>query len=662
MHKVYFVKMNDKEDVDNIRYTASDDYWYGEIKKGDYAFIKLQGEDVPASVRRLWRLKEDVRFEGGQYVAYFEEVYKFLPIPLYKFEALNIFMLNMNLLNKCNKQTKKLSFIELGIVDYSFFDSIIKRKDSFEKYITDDASYRRIVMLEKESDIDLTSSDVQFYKDGEIWQMAMNLPFVGQDFRDRYDSSQYSLFEKYGKKGKNFPKDKVYSFLNGQESDYSMMGLWDLFCGNVKETNAETVSHSTKVKKRVEFIEYCKQNGVKQASGQYENGIRAVEGAFDINIDEEFERDRCESLIKKIEKSVQAIPYEQQGNKRNWINYVNKYLSYKDSLSQIVSEVHDSLDYYSFDQAMYCGINKVIYGTPGCGKSYYLENSVLKREGIDIDNVIRTTFYQDYTNTDFVGQILPKVTGNDVSYDFVPGPFCRALKAAIESPEEKVALIIEELNRGNAPAIFGDIFQLLDRVEGESRYAIFNYNIQEYLKSESTYKYDFIKIPRNMYIYATMNTSDQNVYTLDTAFKRRWKFEKLMNDFNEEDANIKVMQVPGFDNVTWEKFVKVINVHIIKHAISLSAEDKQLGKYFVDRDMLLNDDDTDGVIEGKIYEFAYKVFEYLWSDVAKFNRKDWFQDDINSLDDLIYSFTHHDPFFVTELARELPLAGGENEI
>ena len=124
-------------------------------------------------------------------------------------------------------------------------------------------------------------------------------------------------------------------------------------------------------------------------------------------------------------------------------------------------------------------INLIVYGTPGCGKSWHVKNELLK--DYKTDNIIRTTFYQDYTNTDFVGQIMPIVTGEDVTYKFNPGPFTLALKKAIEVPNEPVALVIEELNRGNAPSIFGDIFQLLDRENGKSEYQITNVNIQKYL-------------------------------------------------------------------------------------------------------------------------------------------------------------------------------------
>lgn len=292
---------------------------------------------------------------------------------------------------------------------------------------------------------------------------------------------------------------------------------------------------------------------------------------------------------------------------------------------------------YAFDTTKGGAQNCVVYGTPGCGKSYYVQNAFLPSIGVKAENVIRTTFYQDYTNTDFVGQILPKVTDKVVTYEFNPGPFSLALKKAIEQPTELVALVIEELNRGNAASIFGDIFQLLDRDKnGKSQYEITNVNIQDYLTkafAEQKLSFDKVCIPANLYIVATMNTSDQNVFTLDTAFKRRWQFEKIRNVF-APTHQYKGYFVPGMENVTWEQLVNGINEFIISRPDDLSSEDKLIGVYFIEKDTLCEraEECND---EGKKYRFAYKLFEYLWDDVAKFAHSEWFGTDIKSLDQLI---------------------------
>lgn len=341
------------------------------------------------------------------------------------------------------------------------------------------------------------------------------------------------------------------------------------------------------------------------------------------------------------------------------------------------NEEIDLINAYSYKSVQSTGgVNHVVYGTPGCGKSYYVKNTLLKKEEIDEKNVFRTTFFQDYSNTDFIGQIVPTVkyekeneNGNDksvVTYSFVPGPFTKALECAIANPTKKVALVIEELNRGNAPSIFGDLFQLLDRTHdgkngypiGTSEYEIVNVSLLNYLKDNDPrhynkeYKYSFnldeIRIPANLYIYATMNTSDQNVFTLDTAFKRRWDFEKLDNEFdsNHEYADF---VVPGMTPaITWKDFVTKINNYIIKDNDLLTSEDKQLGVYFVGKEMLI---DLDGqnieeinVFQDaeKVKKFAYKVFEYLWNDVAKFSRPNWFGN-TSSLDELIKNYIGEKP-------------------
>ena len=293
---------------------------------------------------------------------------------------------------------------------------------------------------------------------------------------------------------------------------------------------------------------------------------------------------------------------------------LKKYIKYVEYLVSPHAELFD------YSKTKGDSINKIFYGTPGCGKSYHIQHNILEKENYAADNVIRTTFYQDYSNTDFVGQILPKIEKDETSgketvkYIFNPGPFTLALIRAISNPTEKVALVVEEINRGNAPAIFGDIFQLLDRdADGISEYGIVNVSVLDYLNDyvfevngeKKNYIFKEIKIPGNMDIFATMNTSDQNVYTLDTAFVRRWDKEKIKNSF--ADCKFAGANVPGM-NYTWQEFVTAINNHIAKHLEDLQVnEDKQIGVFFVKESLLGSTPE----------KFAYKVFDYLWSDVAK---------------------------------------------
>ena len=285
------------------------------------------------------------------------------------------------------------------------------------------------------------------------------------------------------------------------------------------------------------------------------------------------------------------------------------------------------------------GYNKIYYGIPGCGKSYHIENTVL--EGVDKkNNVFRTTFYLDYSNSDFIGQIYPVVDGNKVKYEPIPGPFTKALERALTNKGEMIYLVIEEINRGNAAAIFGDTFQLLDRLKenkngrviGDSEYPISNAFIEDYLRKQNVeFTPGNIYIPHNLTLLATMNTSDQNVFPLDTAFKRRWNREKVTSDWGEENK-IKGLYIP-YTSVTWETFVKTINKEMIDKSAKEAApisEDKQMGTYFADESMLTKDpNDKDG---DKIDSFANNVLDYLFNDVTKFNHKILFEEQILTTD------------------------------
>ena len=185
------------------------------------------------------------------------------------------------------------------------------------------------------------------------------------------------------------------------------------------------------------------------------------------------------------------------------------------------------------------GENILLYGVPGSGKSWTIEHEYCKAGTV----VERLVFHPDYTNADFVGQILPVVDPIDkqVTYEFTAGPFTNIMEEAYWNPQTSYVLIIEEINRGNAPAIFGDVFQLLDRSfeektvdgitypVGTSEYGITNENIAKKVYKTGRHK---VRIPSNLSILGTMNTSDQNVFTLDTAFQRRWNMRLIENNFD----------------------------------------------------------------------------------------------------------------------------------
>ncbi|GAA7018114.1 hypothetical protein AOH439_02790 [Helicobacter pylori] len=277
------------------------------------------------------------------------------------------------------------------------------------------------------------------------------------------------------------------------------------------------------------------------------------------------------------------------------------------------------------------GKNIILYGVPGSGKSYTLQRDYCNDNSV----VEKIVFHPDYSYSDFVGQIMPSVDDSGiVSYKFNPGPFTNILKKAYHNPQIKHVLVIDEINRGNAPAIFGEIFQLLDRLKhdkngfkkGSSEYAINNMDIANIVHSD---KNASIRIPSNLWIIATMNTSDQNVFTLDTAFQRRFSMQLIENSFENVDDDFKNMKILDTD-IAWQKFCTTINEKIAQNNEGLSSmEDKRFGVYFVNIDDLKSKED-----------FAHKVIKYLWDDVFKFDRNIIFDTTkFNTLEAVVKNFT-----------------------
>ena len=286
------------------------------------------------------------------------------------------------------------------------------------------------------------------------------------------------------------------------------------------------------------------------------------------------------------------------------------------------------------------GVNTLLYGVPGSGKSWTIEKEYCDDES----RMERLVFHPDYTYSDFIGQILPNVSDGIVSYMFTEGPFTSLLKKAYTHPDKMFFLVIEEINRGNAPAIFGEVFQLLDRNDdGTSEYGITNVDIARIVYGNPDKK---VRIPSNMSIVGTMNTSDQNVFTLDTAFQRRWNMRMIENTFEGHDyARTTILDT----DVTWQRFCEVINNEIVTKNIRMtSSEDKRLGAYFVRAADLEYHEEADNdnlpekeQVKARLlnYRFAEKVLKYLWDDAFKFSREDIFKNTIyKSLEEVVNHF------------------------
>lgn len=272
--------------------------------------------------------------------------------------------------------------------------------------------------------------------------------------------------------------------------------------------------------------------------------------------------------------------------------------------------------------------NILLYGVPGSGKSHEIKTKYCPDEKY----MERVVFHPDYTYSDFVGQILPRVIDKSLKYVFTPGPFTKMLRRAVDDPNHMYYLVIEELNRGNAPAIFGEVFQLLDRKEedeypenevGESVYGIYNDDVALEAYDDVT---QHVRIPSNMSILATMNSSDQNVFTLDTAFQRRWDMRHIEN--NVLAAGHAYEKIAG-TGVNWGAFAMVINELVIDVNVDIaSSEDKRLGAYFVKKKEL------------DIDKFPQKVLKYLWDDAFKMEKDSIFKSEYKSLEDVIMAYEY----------------------
>lgn len=266
----------------------------------------------------------------------------------------------------------------------------------------------------------------------------------------------------------------------------------------------------------------------------------------------------------------------------------------------------------------------IYYGAPGTGKSY----GIKRNHGVTKENSFRTTFHPDSDYSTFVGCYKPIKVPNstEITYDFVPQVFTDAYIKAWENyvAGKQIFLIIEEINRGNCAQIFGDLFQLLDRDEqGFSDYEIKpEKDLQDYLarylghltfSDERLAKIPSGKeliLPPNLNIIATMNTSDQSLFPIDSAFKRRWSWRYVaIQDMPDKNYRFEVNGIL----YKWWDFVDRVNAKIWDIT---ESEDKKIGFFFVRPDKKENVTDTEASIITKEL-FVSKVLFYLWTDVFK---------------------------------------------
>lgn len=398
------------------------------------------------------------------------------------------------------------------------------------------------------------------------------------------------------------------------------------FIGSYRETNRSSLLNdglSTRANSLWKMAEYvvAKYDNTSYPIDNYIKGWRQLASGAN-----------NQYLLLEESKAVWAV-YNAQGERLGGEDYIRILFEKKKKQSSFSNNTKN-VDVKDSPQP----IQQIYYGAPGTGKS----DTIFERtKDLPKEDVFRTTFHPDSDYASFVGSYKPKMNdrtvygaqgplrnsrGEEISepkitYTFSPQAFTNAYIRAWQT-DEPVFLIIEEINRGNCAQIFGDLFQLLDRDEyGYSKYEIVadsdladcikeklnNAGEKECLTSDIK-EGKILKLPNNLYIWATMNTSDQSLFPIDSAFKRRWewKYIKIKKGINKKtkqelDWKIKV----GEENYDWWEFVNRINDKIAKMT---SSADKQLGYFFCL---------ADGKGEISADTFVNKVAFYLWNDVFK---------------------------------------------
>ncbi|HBI6975151.1 MAG: AAA family ATPase [Clostridium perfringens] len=332
----------------------------------------------------------------------------------------------------------------------------------------------------------------------------------------------------------------------------------------------------------------------------------------------------------------------------NWLH--DKAIEY---LNKKIGQTYDNKEFGYIKDTKKKLYNRIVFGAPGTGKSYKIKSDI-KEAGLQKNQYKRVTFHPNYTYSKFVGSYKPVGEGEDIGYKFIGGPFLDILIESLKDEKHKIphVLVIEEINRANPAAVFGDVFQLLDRdSNGKSIYNIdmsdemknyVNNRLEQYGMEEISELY----IPSNMYIWATMNSADQGVYHMDSAFKRRWSFEYIGIDENEEKIKgneygiieLPTKELDSENNRIYKKYVwndvrKAINNELKNSRIN---EDKLLGPFFLsEKELIESRENFDNI-------FKSKVLMYLYEDILKHKNIPFFKEDdkskVNTLADIMRNY------------------------
>lgn len=299
--------------------------------------------------------------------------------------------------------------------------------------------------------------------------------------------------------------------------------------------------------------------------------------------------------------------------------------------------------------------NRIFYGAPGTGKSHNL-NLGLEQHFPDESLFERTTFYPDTTSGTFMGAYRPTPIYRDaegsfleadrksvaanlepiIDYRFVPGPFLRLLAKALANPGHNFCLVIEEINRAHASAVFADAFQMLDRDDdGNGKFTVtLAPEASDYLASQG--HIGPVRLPANMFIWATMNSADQGVLPLDSAFKRRWAMEYVGLNDGEEVVQDWELELSFLDQpIKWNVFRNVINAHLEQQGF---AEDRLLGPFFMTKKDL-----------ARPKAFENKILQYLRDDVVRNSPGKLFIGGASTFGALVQTYRQGKNIFVQEI-------------
>lgn len=372
------------------------------------------------------------------------------------------------------------------------------------------------------------------------------------------------------------------------------------------------------------------------------------------------------NLPKEADCNHKAEFYDILTFEKFWLPDLNKslsenrqsYASYCDLELESGSSGRDDVNYSQIKcNKLDRNIQDLYFGAPGTGKSYevskFIETVYPDIKEKDNPFVFKTTVYPDYSYYDFVGTIMPKTDDDGrICYDFREGVFSQALAMAFEYTDKDIFLIVEEMSRGNIASIFGDIFQLLDRdINGISEYSINNDLLSEAMRNRNI-NINKIYLPSNLHILGTVNTSDQNVHVMDTAFKRRFGFiyssvepvsksGHLMNSFEFSLEGV---------SFEWNKFYMALNDFIVDN-LELS-EDKQIGQFFIKFDNYNSKRNSEQL---KFEAIQNKLLHYLWEDIIQASfveRANLFDEKYNTFSKIYNGFKMEKNIFSNEFLEK----------